>query len=186
MMHDKTVVILSDIFGVTPALRQLAQDIAPGQQCVIIDPYQGQEMAFATEALAYQYFTEQLGLANYLTMVKYKLTGLAHITPPGCVLGFSVGGSVLWQLAAEQPKLLAPALNIACYASQVRNMRELKPQVPIELVMPKSEAHFNVDALSEHLVNRVNVKISKTDYFHGFANQCSTNFDPQGYREFCQ
>ncbi|GLX79433.1 hypothetical protein tinsulaeT_27730 [Thalassotalea insulae] len=183
MTNKKVIVIVSDIFGSTPALNEFALAIADGQQSIIIEPYQGQQMIFSCEQSAYQYFTEHVGLENYVIEAKRQLSRLSDVD---VVIGFSIGGSVLWQLSAQAPQLLSSDLNMAFYASQIRNMTELKPQVPIELIMPKSETHFDVAALAKKLVTYPKVKVRHTSYLHGFINRCSDNFSLQGYQQFCQ
>jgi hypothetical protein len=46
--------IVTDIFGITPALEELAGAVV--SVTAIIDPYSGKEMNFGAESLAYEYF----------------------------------------------------------------------------------------------------------------------------------
>ena len=54
------IVLVTDIFGRTSEVETLAKDL--GISCLIVDPYQGVDMDFQTEANAYQHFLDQVGL----------------------------------------------------------------------------------------------------------------------------
>jgi len=56
------IILVSDIFGKTPALIQLAEAIGA---TAIIDPYDGVDMGFEDESKAYAYFVEQVGFEQY-------------------------------------------------------------------------------------------------------------------------
>ena len=57
------VMLVSDIFGITPALTELANQFEGSS---IVDPYNGKTMDFENEAAAYSYFINTIGLDNYL------------------------------------------------------------------------------------------------------------------------
>ena len=82
--------IVSDIFGRTPALDKLCHAIAPDIE--IIDPYYGQLMDFQDEHMAYQYFMNHVGLKHYCQGIK---SILSKELSPVILIGFSVGGSAI-------------------------------------------------------------------------------------------
>mgnify|MGYP000412717525 FL=1 len=53
------LVLVSDIFGKTPALVTLAKKLNAN---MIVDPYSGVDMAFNSEQQAYEYFIQHSGL----------------------------------------------------------------------------------------------------------------------------
>ena len=61
-------IIISDIFGRTPALEKLCRAIAPDTK--IIDPYYGKFMDFQNEKEAYKYFMKQVGVNKYCQVVR--------------------------------------------------------------------------------------------------------------------
>ncbi len=79
-------VIVTDIFGRTPALETLARDI--GSVAAIIDPYDKASMNFAAEPLAYEYFMTHVGIFAYKQLIAARLAESARID---LLIGFSVG-----------------------------------------------------------------------------------------------
>ena len=61
-------IIISDIFGRTPALEKLCRAIAPDTK--IIDPYYGKFLDFQNESEAYEYIMTQLGVNKYCQVVR--------------------------------------------------------------------------------------------------------------------
>lgn len=172
-----SIILISDIFGVTPALVQLKDELAA---TAIVDPYQGKYMNFNNEAEAYDYFTGTVGLDSYVSTVSQVL---ASIDSKATVIGFSVGAAAIWRLS-----LIKENNNIkqafCFYGSQIRNFSQIEPCFEIHLVFPKSEAHFDVSALHNLLKEKPNVISSQVEYLHGFMNYCSDNFNKVGYQEY--
>jgi len=172
------LVIISDIFGQTQALQQFAEQLQP--HSLIIDPYQGQEMAFNNEKLAYEYFSQSVGLETYLQQANSVITS---INSELFVIGFSVGASVLWQLSANYS-----SQNIkgawCFYGSQIRHHTQLQPNFDIELMLPSSEAHFDVQKLTQTLACKPKVILKQTEFLHGFMNPHSDNFNHLAYQQY--
>ena len=170
-----TTVIVTDIFGKTQALAELANKISKNH--LIVDPYDGQNRMFHTERDAYEYFTSNIGLENYS---KHLLNYLIKLDSSVNLVGFSIGAAAIWNLSGV---LGASHINkaICFYGSQIRNNRKVDPLFPVTLVFPKAEKHFSVSKLSSELRTRKRVKIRQVPYFHGFMNKCSTNFNLRGY-----
>ncbi|WP_206483628.1 dienelactone hydrolase family protein [Thalassotalea sp. G2M2-11] len=178
-----TLVILTDIFGLTEAVRRLTGSLANGQPYLIIDPYQQQMMRFDCEAQAYQYFSKQVGVDNYLTIAQQHLRQISKVDK---VIGFSVGGSVLWRLLSDGVFFQAEHDSICFYPSQVRHYLDLSPQSRCRIYLPNAEPHFCVNELFANLKSRPNVLVEQTPYFHGFMNEVSDNFDSDAYQAFIQ
>ena len=119
--------------------------------CHIVDPYAGERFNFADEAEAYQYFSTHSTIEKYANDVSAVLAKLdfKHAT---WVIGFSAGASAVWRLAASlEGEQYRNVHAVGFYGGQIRHLTELSPLVPIHLVFPKSEAHFDIDELIETL-----------------------------------
>jgi len=170
------IILVSDIFGKTPALTKLAKALNAE---AIIDPYNGEDMSFDNESDAYDYFTKQVGLDTYFTLLN-KAVSAFYSTKT--LIGFSVGASAIWALSEKESS--HKVNNAVCYyGSQIRNHTEINPLFPIEMIFPKYEAHFDVTALQKKLATKTQVKIIKTDYLHGFMNYHSSNYNHNAYLE---
>ena len=173
-------VIVADIFGQTPALTALSDRVSADK---IVDPYDGKIMSFDNEAQAYSYFTEHVGLDDYVD----KLIQVIQECPEEVTLiGFSVGASAIWQLSASTSKHKGKMAKgaICFYGSQIRHQTDLSPKFDIKLILPKNESHFDVCALQKLLDNKQRVTIIQVNYLHGFMNPHSNNFSQAGYAEY--
>jgi hypothetical protein len=76
----------------------LGVEKANSVNCHIVGPYQQQPKCLTCQRGAYQYFTENVRLERYINQLEQKL-----LATPGSklLLGFSVGGSAIWQLYAQ-------------------------------------------------------------------------------------
>lgn len=172
---------MADIFGNSQALQELATQLA-GKDSLIIDAYAGQKMNFHTEQMAYDYFMHNVGLTAYALQL---LEMLKTIDQPFNIIAFSVGGSAIW-LNCEWLKSTKVNRVICFYATQIRHHIELQPVLPIELVLAKSEAHFNIDEFKKILKTKKNITIKHSEYLHGFMNKLSGNFSPKAYQAYQQ
>lgn len=94
-----SLLIIPDIFGVTPALTRLALDLAPALEQIpapagisghppeILDPY-GDGLWFEEEEKAYAHFTRHLGIPAYAAAI---CRHLAENPGPRLILAFSAG-----------------------------------------------------------------------------------------------
>lgn len=171
-----TIVIVSDIFGKTPALCELAEQLSTDKTVEIIDPYQGKYLAFENEAQAYQYFQNHVGIEQYCSILSQK----SSIFDQCGLIAFSVGATVAWRLSEHLHRSSIKQM-IGFYGSQIRHFTEVKPQIEVELIFPRYEAHFNVQDLSSTLNQNANVTSTCVDYLHGFMNKHSENFHQEGY-----
>jgi len=171
-----SIIIVSDIFGVTPALLDMAEKVGATN---VVDPYEGRSMAFQNEADAYSYFVETVGLDKYLAALLKVVESVDHQVT---LIGFSVGASVVWRLS--ELKGSSTVKHAICYyGSQIRNFTEIEPKFKINLVFPASEPAFDVVALQKVIASKVNVKTDKVTYLHGFMNYHSSNYNEIGYKE---
>ena len=169
-----SLVLITDIFGITAGLLQISEQL----KAPIIDPYGGALMHFVDETTAYAYFSKNIGLDGFLAIVSAKLEQLDSVT---VAIGFSIGASVLWRYAADDNRGKLQR-GYCFYGSQIRHYLHLLPNYPLQLILPKYEQHFSVAQLAADLADCENLTIVKTEYLHGFMNQCSVNYD----RQACQ
>jgi hypothetical protein len=171
-------IVVSDIFGRTAALEDLCGNL-PGITD-IVDPYDGQFMAFESESAAYSYFIHNVGLKIYAE----KLSKVVSLTSErSFLIGFSVGASAIW-LISEQSVSGNIAGAVCFYGSQIRNSTRISPRFPVHIVLPKKEAHFSVLGLSRNLEKKENVEIQRSAFLHGFMNARSKNFCQAAYKKY--
>lgn len=171
-----SIILVSDIFGVTPALLAMAKRLGASS---IVDPYDGMMMEFQNEADAYSCFINTVGLDNYLAVLLKTVNSLEHQVT---LIGFSVGASTVWRLS--EIKCNSHIKQAICYyGSQIRNFTHIEPSFKIDLVFPASEPNFDVIALQKNISIKANVKTKKVVYLHGFMNHHSSNYNELGYKE---
>ncbi|PTN35635.1 dienelactone hydrolase family protein [Desulfonatronum sp. SC1] len=172
--------IVSDIFGRTKALEQLASELSGNIE--IIDPYNSEIMEFENEDAAYSYFTKRVGLHEYTDKISDAVKASnCHVS----LLGFSVGASAIWKLSGN-PDMNNIIGAVLFYGSQIRHYTEKDPLFPINLVFPKTEKHFSVAALISKLIQKDNVQIHRSNYHHGFMNYHSRNYSESAYKKYMQ
>lgn len=169
-------IIVSDIFGRTDALDELACHFS--ELTEIHDPYDAKYMAFTSEQQAYDFFTKQTSLEQYSESL---LKRIQSIKSPVNLIGFSVGASAIWKVSNKP--MASNIVNAQCYyGSQIRNHLDIEPLFPINLIFPALESHFSVTALMNNLRDKNNITIRQVSFLHGFMNFHSVNYNQQGYR----
>lgn len=196
------IYIVADIFGITPALLalkdELATSLALANKSVsftLVDPYQGQQMNFDNETKAYEYFIEHVAVEKYAQHLYSVLAKQAtHISSKSqnslkdktraktIVIGFSVGASAMWSISNKADLNIDQAIYF--YGSQIRHFSDIHPKIESTVILPKREEHFDVDTLQATLENLPLISIKRSRFFHGFMNKNSINFDPQAYRTY--
>ena len=177
----RSVVVLSDIFGVCSGLERLVADL---RQCSaklhLVDPYQGKAQQFANEEQAYAAYTAHCGHDAYAALAA---EALQHSPQPfDLAIGFSAGATALWRaLAATDSGKIKQA--VLFYPGQIHRHLTLKPQVPVQVIFGHSEPHFAVADICQQLQQQGVTAIS-TSYAHGFINPASKAFDEEGYQQY--
>lgn len=174
------IVLVSDIFGKTPALIELAHALNAE---FIVDPYKGVDMAFTNETDAYAYFIQHVGIETYLGhLTEHITTILKQHKSELSLVGFSVGAAAIWRLSANDT---SNKINQAfCfYGSQIRNYTEISPHFPVTVIFPKSEPHFDVSSLQQIIATKKQVTVVQSSCFHGFMNKQSSNYNQEEYSQ---
>lgn len=173
-----THIIVSDIFGRTPALEEIAANLSGSWE--IFDPYNSLYMGFGNESEAYTYFTSEHGLESYAEKLWQFLSSYKEQVS---LIGFSVGAAAIWKISHQQ-ELHNISHAICFYGSQIRHHIEVSPLFPIRLIFPLTENHFSVENLIIALSNKNSTTVEQAPYLHGFMNSHSKNFNRTGYSTF--
>ncbi|MBE0362349.1 hypothetical protein PULV_a2964 [Pseudoalteromonas ulvae UL12] len=176
------LLIISDIFGLTPAFLAFAELFEQAHQVHCLSPYPDSPPEFNNDTQAYEYFLSSSGHEQYQQQI---LSFLKQHQGVDTIIAFSAGASALWQVSAHN-ELSSVKNIISFYPSQIRNQLRSTPRVPTHLIFPISEPHFSVDAVLEQLAGRVGVSVEKTNFYHGFMNAQSRHFDSYAYQQFSQ
>ncbi|WP_076408350.1 dienelactone hydrolase family protein [Shewanella sp. UCD-KL12] len=179
------ILIVSDIFGKTDALEQLA--LALNSPAEIFDPYSAEMMNFSDEKQAYDYFSSEVGLDKYTQALVERISACSESL---YLIGFSVGAAAIWNMS--NLNMVKNVSKATCfYGSQIRNHRGVRPRFQIDLVFPISELHFSVDELIADLTTELaadhrgidKVSIRQVSFLHGFMNKYSKNYDQSGFEQ---
>ena len=173
-------ILVTDIFGITPAINSLCKLI---NVSTVVDPYDAKEMDFNNEAEAYHFFIKHIGLDAYVEKLS---TIVKECDSQVYLIGFSIGASAIWKLSDIRFDHLHTVKGAVCYyGSQIRHHTTVLPVFKVQIVFPKRESHFDVNALKSKLTkkckNNENVLITQVDYLHGFMNKHSNHFDQVGF-----
>jgi dienelactone hydrolase len=129
-----TILIATDVFGITPAVQSLVRQLSVN--ALIVSPFQDTERQFRSEQDAYQAFIAEGGVARYtekLDTILQQQTGLTH------AIGFSAGASALW--ISSQHEFVRSLQNMVLfYGSRIRDYREVLPVCPVRLIFAEQEA----------------------------------------------
>ncbi len=174
------LLVISDIFGLTPVLETLARSLHPGAE--ILDPYLGRKYAFDGEEDAYQAFLAECGHDTYAERVRGCLSQLRE---PTRVIAFSAGAVAAWRALAELSTVKVTEL-VGFYPGQIRDYLMFDASVPTRLIFPNQEAHFDVEPVIRALSEKQRVVCEHSAYSHGFMNALSRHFSIAGYGEFIQ
>ena len=168
-----SILIVTDIFGLSQHIDDLMGQIEKsGCEVHVLDPYSGERRDFASDDDAYAFFCERGGHEMYLNMLTQQVTELKV----SLLIGFSAGASAAWRLAGTTD-IVAKNMRMLCfYPSQVAKYRELKPSIPLTLVMPNAEPHFDVASVCLQVAEYRSVSLHKTQYGHGFINPVSVGY----------
>jgi len=173
---NNSVIIVTDIYGVTDALNTLKEALCTDAvNVIVLDPYGGLVKNFADEKMAYQAFTQECGHQQYVTRV---LDTLKELRGKAVVIGFSAGASAAWKAVDQLESNVRHVIGF--YPSQIRNHLDVQPICPVTLVFPSFEQHFDVESCIAQVAKLEQVQCIKSEYLHGFMNPLSVNFNAQG------
>lgn len=187
MKSTRHLLVATDIFGTTPALREtlaILPDVLNGQLELTLcqpDSCVNTSTVFADDQLAYQAFLQHGGLALYQQQVQSAL----QQQQPDLVLGFSAGAAALWCSLSSAAAAGSAGQALLCYGGQIRQYSELTPHWPVTCLW-SNESHFDVVALQQQLSQSGTVRQQHWPQRHGFINPHSTGYDAGAAAVFWQ
>jgi len=188
------LILVPDIFGCTTEFKQyanvqksiLTQILNQGVEhvlveLVLIDPYQGHIFEFKNDTQAYEKYMSLGGHEHYLCLIKKVIED--NKDENICFIGFSAGASAIWR-AIDGFNSDKKCQFIGFYPSQIRNFLDIQLNIESHIIFPQTESHFEVNNVIENLAHYDLLKISHTQYQHGFMNPRSTGFNEIAFNEF--
>jgi hypothetical protein len=178
---NKSVLIASDIFGMSEAFISLLEDTTIAHNTIAISPYQQGQIGFENEQQAYQYFQNHGGIDAYILSITDVLKSHAGITQ---VIAFSAGAAAVYKVVSNLP---IQNLELTLfYPSQIRHFLDKHPSCQCHIILPESEPHFSVPDVIKVLKQQSNIQVEQNTYQHGFMNKDSNAFDQTAYHYYCQ
>ncbi|MCJ2165626.1 MULTISPECIES: dienelactone hydrolase family protein [unclassified Pseudodesulfovibrio] len=167
------IILATEIWGRTAHVDSLAETLRPlAYRVNVIDPYDGRDPHFSNENEAYAAYLDQCGHAEYARRVTARLNRAEY---PVFLVGFSAGAGAVWAAACQKP---SPAIRACCfYGSAIRDMADLTPHAPVDLIFPNREPHFDVTELIRTLETKPLVLCHQAEAGHGFMNPLSAHHD---------
>lgn len=168
--------IVSDIFGRTPALEALAREL----RADILAPYDGSGPRFPSEKQAYTAFLDTGGLETYTHKLRGFLTAHSETTT---LIAFSAGATAAW-ITLAGPAGSRIRQGVLFYGSRIRDHVALRPRCPVRLIFAAHEASCNPEDLLASLTGpNLHTQIVPGSR-HGFMNPLSSGYDPALYARF--
>ncbi|BDQ37173.1 dienelactone hydrolase [Pseudodesulfovibrio nedwellii] len=177
------VILVTEIWGRTPHVDLMAETLGLISNMVkVVDPYDETDQQFTNEEEAYSSFITRCGHDEYTRRVSHAVS---RATEPVHLVGFSAGAGAVWATVCEGIKdTVHDAL--CFYGSSIRTMLDAVPTVPVELIFPEHEPHFNVQDVVHTLREKPMTQCHTVPYGHGFMNPLSANYDSEGYKLWSQ
>ncbi|BCS87966.1 dienelactone hydrolase family protein [Pseudodesulfovibrio sediminis] len=172
------ILLATEIWGRTSHVDEMVRVLERCSHTVtVIDPYAGSDPAFVSEEEAYSRYQEVCGHGEYARRVAQALERAAG---PVCLVGFSAGAGAVWSAVTEAK--VGPAVGaIGFYGSSIRTMMQRIPHIPVTLIFPCHEAHFDVGGVVEVLQDLPETACHVVPYGHGFMNPLSDNYSAKGH-----
>lgn len=184
----KNLLVATDIFGATPALKTALNQLQSAVKAFSLDlmvvqpdSCANEPLVFADDQLAYQAFLQHGGLLRYQEVVKHAFC----TQRPDFVLGFSAGAAALWAQLSLETQTAHSGKALLCYGGQIRQLTHLTPNWPVTCLW-SDETHFDVHALQQQLSIHPMVQQLHWPLRHGFINPHSTGFAEESAAEFWQ
>lgn len=171
------IILATEIWGRTPHMNALAERLRPcAAAVVVVDPYDGADPDFGSEQDAYAAYCKQCGHEAFAARVAQALERVGGDT---VMVGFSAGATAVWSVLCAAAGTVRGGVGF--YGSGIRTMLDKTPTVPVELVFPAHEEHFEVGAVVDSLSAWPTVHCHMVPQGHGFMNPLSANFDPSAH-----
>lgn len=171
-----SVLIITDVYGATPAVASLARQLP--LPCQIITPDVG-SAPFTNGRQAYQGFIAAGGVAAYADKIAHSLRDYAQQASSTHravqhVIAFSAGASAWWLQSEQLPCAIHSATLF--YASRVRDHIDLNSACPTHFIFAEHEEAFQPASLVQPLRARGHQAEIAAATQHGFMNPYAAGF----------
>ena len=173
------LVLVQEIFGVTPGVRELAEGFAEdGYEVLAPSMFDRSEPGFETDR------TPE-GIAKGRSYVQGQTWDqtmgdiqacIDALKGPVFITGFCYGGSVAWLAAARCTGLTAAS---CFYGGLIANFADEQPKVPVILHFGKKDAHITSDHWSKIEAAHPDLLLHLYDADHGFFSHDRSDYDPE-------
>lgn len=163
-----TVLIVTDVFGNTPAIASLQRHI--GLSCIVVSPFDDGYSA-KNEQDAYQAFLAAGGVHTYakkLQAIVQEQTQLRH------VIGFSAGASAWW--LSNNAHLCDLHSTTLFYGSRIRDHLDIPSHHPTHFIFAEHENAYQAQQVVNALRQRGHQAEVAIGCKHGFMNPYSSGF----------
>ena len=178
MTISPTLLIASDIFGMTDAFRRLALRLCADP--VLLSAHADPALSFGDEDEAYDRFVEAGGVEEYAARLARVLGARPGIFG---LVGFSAGASAGWIVSAT-PESAGLSGCVLFYGSRIRDHAGLVPACPVRLIFAERERSFDPAPLAAGLAERGVPAEVVPGSGHGFMNELSASYSPELYRRY--
>jgi carboxymethylenebutenolidase len=176
------LVLIQEIFGVTPGIRELADGFAEdGYEVLAPAMFDRCEPGFETDRdpagiAKGRDYVGKVGFDNAMGDVQACIDALKG---PVFVTGFCYGGSISWLAAARCTGLTAAS---CFYGGLIANFAGETPKVPVILHFGKKDAHITPDQWAKIEAAHPDVPLYLYDADHGFFSHDRADYDPEPAR----
>lgn len=140
--------VISDIHGDTDYIRHFTDSLGP--KANYITPYNKQQLTDKrADESQYEFFQRVSSIAALTTKVRLALQSASE---PAVVIGFSVGATTAWQLAAMSDLPISQC--ICVFGSRIRDHLHLTPTVPTTAFFSNDESYFYHQVMASPLLHK--------------------------------
>jgi|SRR5665213_26784 len=181
------LVLIQEIFGVTPGIRELADSFAEdGYEVLAPSMFDRAEPGFETERSPEgiakgRDYVGKVGFDNAMGDVQACIDALKgpNSNGPAFITGFCYGGSISWLAAARCTGLTASS---CFYGGLIANFVDEQPKVPVILHFGKKDTHITSEAWDKIGAAHPDVPLYLYDADHGFFSTDRPDYDPEPAR----
>jgi carboxymethylenebutenolidase len=176
------LVLIQEIFGVTPGIRELADSFAEdGYEVLAPSMFDRAEPGFSTERNADgiakgRDYVGKVGFDNAMGDVQACIDALKG---PVFITGFCYGGTISWLAAARCTGLTAAS---CFYGGMIASFVAEQPKVPVILHFGKKDAHITSDHWAKIEAAHPDTPLYLYDADHGFFSTDRPDYDPEPAR----
>lgn len=173
------VVLIHEIYGVNEHMKYMTDIITEWGIDVRCPNLLGKDQVYSyeEEEQAYENFMLNIGVEKGALRIKRYVEDLKIHYEKVYLLGYSVGATMAW-LCSED--VIINGI-VGYYGSRIRDHMNIIPKCPTLLFFSDIEKSFNVQGLTQKIIesNNENISIKTFSAKHGFANPYSLQFEKQ-------